>query len=306
MIDAHHHLEPTGHNQNGRSWSIQMALEQMDESGVTSAMAYAGPILGDPSSGARLACRKTNEWAAEICRAHPGRFGRFASLPMEDADSALDEIAYAFDELHVDGVGIAPRYGEAWLGDVRFRPIFEELDRRSAVVYIHPTRAGSCEAIATLNTTDGVIAAPWIEYPTDTARTVLSLWSARITRDYPNLRFLLCHGGGVLPILLGRFDGFRGWPAVGQERFSALFPDGVYAEFAKLYLECAQAYAPETIAMLRTLTQPSHLLFGTDFSYFPIAHSVRAFNALALPEPVRSAIAHDNAAALFGRWEAPA
>jgi predicted TIM-barrel fold metal-dependent hydrolase len=130
---------------------------------------------------------------------------------------------------------------------------------------------------------------------------VLSLWSAHVTRHFPNIRFVLCHGGGVLPILLGRFAGFSGWPAVGPERFAALFPDGVYAEFAKLYFECAQAYAPETIAMLRSVAPESHVLFGSDFSYFPIAHSVTAFNALDLPEPLRSGIAHDNAAAMFPR-----
>ena len=301
MIDVHHHFEPTGANAGGVRWSLQMALEQMDGSGVTSAIAYAGPIFGDENTGAQRECREINEWAADICRAHPNRFGLFASVPMDDVRAAETEVAHAFDVLKVDGIGIAPRYGTAWLGDVKFRPIFDELNRRRAVVYVHPHRSSSCNAIATLNTPDGAITAPWIEYPTDTARTVLSLWSGGVTRDFPDIRFLLCHGGGVLPILLGRFAGFSAWHAVGQERLAALFPDGVYAEFAKFYFECAQAFAPETITMLRSLVPPSHILFGTDFSYFPIAHSVSAFKALDLPQDVRLAIAGGNAAALLAR-----
>jgi predicted TIM-barrel fold metal-dependent hydrolase len=117
-------------------------------------------------------------------------------------------------------------------------------------------------------------------------------------------RFIFCHGGGVLPILLGRFAGFSGWNAVGPERLATLFPDGVYAEFAKLYFECAQAYAPETIAMLRALLPPSHLLFGTDFSYFPISHSVELFGKLDLPPDVRALIAGGNAAALLAHRHA--
>ncbi len=302
MIDAHHHFEPSGKNGGGVAWSVEMALEQMDSNGVRTAIAYAGPIFGDETSGARKQARETNEWAADICRTHSKRFGLFASVPIDDVRAAQVEIAHAFDVLNVDGIGLAPRYGIAWLGDAKFRPVFDELNRRRAVVYVHPHRSSSCRAIGTLSTTDGVIAAPWIEYPTDTARTILSLWAGGVTREFPDIRFLFCHGGGVLPILLGRFAGFAAWHDVGPERLDALFPDGVYAEFAKLYFECAQAYAPETVTMLRSLVPPSHLLFGTDFSYFPISHSVAALNALDLPPDVYRSIAQDNAAALLPRW----
>ena len=301
MIDVHHHFEPTGTNAGGRAWSTAASLQQMDENGIASAIAYAGAVSAAGTGDAGSACRRINDWTADIRRTHPTRFGHFASIPMDDTPAALTEIGYAFDDLAADGIGIAPRYGTAWLGDVSFRPIFEELNRRKAVVYVHPTRSSSCNGIATLNTSDGVISAPWIEYPTDTARTILSLWSAGITRTYPEIRFLFCHGGGVLPILLGRFAGFADWDAVGQARLSAMFPDGIYAEFAKLYLECAQAYAPETMAMLRSLVPATHLLFGTDFSYFPIAHSTAALRALDLPRDVFNGIAHQNAHQLFPR-----
>ena len=108
-----------------------------------------------------------------------------------------------------------------------------------------------------------------------------------------------------MPILLGRLAGFAGWQSVGPERLKALFPDGVYAEFGKLYFECAQAYAPETIEMLLKIVPPSHLLYGSDFSYFPISHSVELFRSLTLPDELRTMIAAANAKAILPRWSGP-
>jgi predicted TIM-barrel fold metal-dependent hydrolase len=303
VIDVHHHFEPSAKNVNGVPWTIEMALDQMDRNGVTTAIGYAGPLFpSDVRSGRKIA-RETNEWSAQLCRTHPGRFGLFASLPLADVEGSLAEIAYAFDVLHADGVGLATHYDGMGLGDPAFEPIFAELNRRNAVVYVHPANA-PCATASTLTYESDLISAPWIEFPTNTARTILSLWTAGLTRRLPDLRFIFCHGGGVLPILLGRFAGFSGWNAVGPERLATLFPDGVYAEFAKLYFECAQAYAPETIAMLRALLPPSHLLFGTDFSYFPISHSVELFGKLDLPPDVRALIAGGNAAALLAHRHA--
>jgi predicted TIM-barrel fold metal-dependent hydrolase len=301
VIDVHHHFEPSAKNVNGVPWTIEMALDEMDRNGVTTAIGYAGPLFPDDVQSGRKIARDTNEWSAQLCRAYPGRFGLFASLPLGDVEGSLAEIAYALDVLHADGIGLATHYDGAGLGDPKFEPVFAELNRRKAVVYVHPANA-PCATASTLTYESDLISAPWIEFPTNTARTILSMWTAGLTRRLPYLRFIFCHGGGVLPILLGRFAGFAGWNTVGPERLATIFPDGVYAEFAKLYFECAQAYAPETIALLRTILPPSHLLFGTDFSYFPIAHSVELFGKLDLPADVRALIAGGNAAALLPAW----
>ena len=304
MIDVHHHFEPTAKNHDGTPWSIEKALDQMDLNSIATAIGYAGPIFSSDNDNGQKRARETNEWSTEHCRAHAGRFGLFASLPMGDVAAALTEIAYAFDVLGADGVGLATHYDGAGLGDPRFRPIFEELNRRKAVVYVHPANA-PCPAESTLMYESELITAAWIEFPTNTARTILSLWTSGITRTLPDLKFIFCHGGGVMPILLGRLAGFTGWQSVGPERLKALFPDGVYAEFGKLYFECAQAYAPETIEMLLKIVPPSHLLYGSDFSYFPISHSVDLFRSLSLPDELRTMIAGANAAAILPRWSGP-
>lgn len=299
-IDVHHHFEPTHRNVDGTPWSIEAAVAQLDGNGVGTAIGYCGPVFETRERG-RTSARTVNEWATQLGAEHPGRFGLFASIPMLDVDAALEELAYALDVLGADGVGLAPHYEGAWLGDARFLPVFEELNRRRAVVYVHPAKP-ACPAAATLNDPQQLISAPWIEFPTDTARTILSLWASGLTRRLPGIRFLFCHGGGMMPMLLGRIAGFAGWAGVGEERLDALFPDGVYAEFAKLYFECAQAYAPETFALLRSIVPLTHLLYGSDFSYFPVAHSMELFGKLDLSAHERELIGARNAAALLPRW----
>jgi len=300
-IDVHHHFEPSAKNADGTSWTIEAALAQLDANAVATAIGYGGPILTTDVSAGRTTSRRVNEWSTDLCREHAGRFGLFASIPMNDVDGALAEIAYAFDVLKADGIGIAPAYDGLWLGNAKFRPIFEELNRRRAVVYVHPAARTGCDD-ASLGDENGLIQAAWIEFPTDTARTILSLWAAGTTRDLPDVRFIFCHGGGVMPILLGRIAGFVGWANVGPEKLRRLFPAGVYAEFAKFYFDLAQAYAPETFAMLRSIVPTSQLLYGSDFSYFAISHSMELFCELELSAGERRMIGGDNAAAILPRW----
>ncbi len=303
LIDIHHHFEPTGKNKDGDAWTIQMSLEQLDRNNVATAIAYAGPIMDTDAEAARRKARTTNDWSTRNCLDYPGRYGLFASLPMNDVEGSLAEIAYAFDVLKADGVGLATNYGSLWLGDPKFEPIFEELHRRNAVVYVHPAEAPCCTP-GTLTYEKAPIATAWMEFPTNTARTILSLWEAQTTRRFPNVRFIFCHGGGVMPMLLGRITGFADWRAVGPERMKQMFPDGVYAEFARFYFDCAQAFAPEAFDLLRKVVPPTHLLFGSDFSYFPVAHSVGLFAKLQITRELRQQIASTNAAALLPRWKA--
>jgi predicted TIM-barrel fold metal-dependent hydrolase len=298
VVDVHHHFEPTGKNVDGTAWTIGMALDEMDRNGVTTAIGYAGPLFPDDVQSGRKKSREINEWSMQLCRAHPGRFGLFASLPLSDVAGSLTEIAYVFDVLGADGIGLATHYDGRGLGDLAFRPIFEELNRRKAVVYVHPAKAPGVTA-SSLSYESDLISAPWIEFPTNTARTILSLWTAGITRTLPDLRFIFCHGGGIMPILLGRIAGFSGWKTVGPDRLHEVFPDGIYAEFGKFYFELAQAYAPETVEMLLKIVPHSHLLYGSDFSYFPIAHSADLFGDLQLPVELNAQISGRNAFALL-------
>ena len=275
----------------------------MDRNGVAAGIGFPGPIpvSTDLERGRKLA-RTYNDYAAQIGRDHPGRFGLFASLPMHDVEGTLKEIEYAHDDLKADGFGISTSYGDLWLGDPKLRPIFEELNRRNAVVYVHPNDAVCCTPTTMTYEKNGISGA-WIEWPMNTARTILSLLAAGHTQDLPNVRFIFSHAGGVMPLLISRIQGFTDWNAVGPEKLRQMFPEGLGAEFGKFYFECAQGFDASNFEAVRKLTPASHLLFGTDYNRFPIAHTVKIFESLKLSRDMKHAIERGNAENLLPRWK---
>ena len=277
IIDVHHHFAPEGLDNERRVWTVEGSIGEMDRNGVQVAIGSLPPI-GGREGGAALA-QRWNEWGAQLCQSHPGRLGMFATVPLRDIDAALATVAHAYNALSVDGVGLPTSDGDVWLCDERFEPLLAELDRRKSVVFVHPYATTNCRAVGRAYGGD-VVEPAWMEFPTNTARLILGLLVRGVNRRYPGIRWIFAHGGGTMPVLLGRIAGFDGWDTVGPERLEKLFPGGVYAGFADFYFECAQAYAPGSFALLQTLAAPSHLLFGSDYTYFPIGHSVRQMEAL--------------------------
>jgi predicted TIM-barrel fold metal-dependent hydrolase len=305
-IDVHHHVGPppssSGGNGGGPPWSPEIAIEEMDRNGVAAGIGFPGPIAVSADLGrGRKQAREYNEYGALIGKDHPGRFGLFAALPMHDIDGSLKEIEYALDVLKADGFGISTSYGDLWLGDAKFQPVFEELNRRKAVVYVHPNDAPCCTP-ATMTYEKQGISGPWIEWPMNTARTIFSFLLSGNTRQFPEIRMIFSHSGGVMPLLISRIAGFKDWSAVGLEKLKELFPEGIEAEFRKLYFEGAQGFDPVNFAALRALVPLSHILFGTDYNRFPISHTVKAFENLRLPSDSRRAIERENAVKLLPRW----
>ena len=294
LIDVHHHFAPSGKDNEGRAWTVAGSLDEMDRNGVDAAIGSLPPV-GD---GGPSRARAWNEWGARLCADHPGRLGLFATLPLSAMDDALGALAYAIDVLRVDGVGLPTSYGDVWLSDERFEPLLAEMDRRRLVVFVHPYATSQCRAVGTAYGGD-LVTPPWLEFPTNTARLILGLLVRGVNRRYPGIRWIFAHGGGTMPVLLGRIAGFDGWDSVGPDTLARVFPGGIHAGFADFYVECAQAYAPESFALLQRLLPASHLLFGSDYTYFPVAHSVRALDALKLGD---SALASGNALSLFPRF----
>jgi predicted TIM-barrel fold metal-dependent hydrolase len=303
FIDVHHHILPPGANAAaGPEWTARIAVEEMDRNGVATGIGYPGPILIDDRDLARRRAREWNEFGARLGTDHPGRFGLFATLPFDDVDGALTEIAYALDVLKADGVGIATSYGQAWLGDERFRPLFDELNRRRAIVFVHPADAPCCTP-STLTYERPGISGAWLEWPMNTARTIFNLIESGVVRQFPDLRFIFCHGGGVMPLLIQRIERFNGWFAVGPTRMKEMFPNGLTAEFRSLYFEGAQGFDRPNYDALTHFVPTSNILFGTDYNRFPIAHTVRIFDDLMLTAPVKRAIERENAEALMPKWK---
>ena len=271
-IDVHHHSISPAYKKhstrfgiaNARTdpallhWSPAAAVEEMDKMGIATAVlsiAVGGIRFGNDDA-TRALVREDNEFSAKMARDYPGRFGQFASLPLPDQDGSLKEIEYAFDTLKADGIALVTDYGDKWPGDPAYAPAFEELNRRKAVVFIHPTAPACCTKLMPN------VPESWIEYDFDTSRAFTSLLVNGAFEKYPDIRFVFTHSGGTLPSLTGRIEGLFP-PKVAGERA----PNGVDAEVKKLYFDVANGANPPALDALMAVAPVSHLLFGTDFPF---------------------------------------
>ncbi len=181
----------------------------------------------DDEVNSRRAC---NEYGAKLVQEHPTRFGLFAAMPLPDVDATLAEIAYVYDTLKVDGVGLFTSYGDTWLGNAKFRPVMEELNRRRAVVHVHPTAANCCR---NLEYAPGV-APGSMEYGTDTTRAIMGVAFSGDAARFPDIRFIWSHAGGTVPFLAGRIEG-------ASNNAKDRLPNGFIAEIRKFYYDLAGA-----------------------------------------------------------------
>ncbi len=306
-IDVHHHFfppawlehmqqRPPGPSPAMREWSTGRVLELMDKSGVATAIASMAPwgvAFGDTAQLPKFA-RICNDYAAQMIRDHPGRFGLFAAMPLPDIDASLKEIAYALDILKADGIGLVTSYGDKWPGDPVFAPVFEELDRRQAVVYFHPTTAACCG-----NLIPGVNPAP-LEWPFDTTRAVASLLFSGSLVRFPQIRFIFSHAGGALPALSGRITNM----SKTNKDLGKFAPQGIPAELAKLHFDTANAFFAPSMAALMELVPVSQILFGSDYPYFTLEENVAGIGEIRFTAAERQAINRGNAARLMPQYQA--
>jgi 6-methylsalicylate decarboxylase len=306
-IDVHHHFEPDvfvayrrAHNQGGpnAAWNVNKALEEMGKGGVeTSICSITQPAFAAGTvEEVRTAIRETNEAAAKYRADFPGRFGSFAAIPMTDVEGSLREMEYALDTLKADGLGVLTSYPDnKWLGDPMFDPIWQEANRRKVVVYTHPTEPWCCRGL--LKDVNPNI----VEFGSDTTRTIASLIFFGTTSKFPDIKFIMSHGGGTAPYVIERFlngtaaeivpgkvtKGQGGNGVVGSNPPKNV-PKGVLYELRKLYYDTAQAANPIAMTALRQLVPMSQIVFGTDYWFRGIEETVKnldtcgVFNAAEL------------------------
>jgi len=307
-IDVHHHPSPPsyastrGQDKNWKpgdeDWSVQKTLDSMDEGSVATSMLslpHAAQIWPGDRAEARRLARDWNEFMSRMAQDHPGRFGVFAALPILDIEGSLLEIEHAFGVLKVDGVTLMTNIGDRWLGDVHYAPVFEELNRRGAIVYTHPVAPDCCRGLLA-QTHDSVI-----EYATDTTRAIAQLLFSGSAARYPKIRFIFSHAGGTMPFLAQRF--------INAHRFSkgdakANLPDGVLPALNRFYYDTAQAAHPYAMSSFRQVVQLSQLLFGTDFPYVSAALTAKGLEGCGFAERELAGIYRENAVRLLPRLDA--
>ena len=239
-------------------WSVDAHIEMMNNLGIERAfLSLASPhsYFGDDVETVELT-REINEFGADIVKRYPQRFALFATLPLPLIDQSLTEIEHAFDQLNAVGIKLPTNAGGIYLADQRFEPIFNALNQRRAIVELHPVRP-AVAPIVPRNTPTAVV-----DYLVETTRTVSDMILGGLTARFNQIRWIIPHGGALLPSLVDRLVGMK-----------PLLPDksvDVRAEFARLYYDVAGFAVPNQLLGLLQMTTIDHILYGSDYPYaFP-------------------------------------
>lgn len=349
IIDVHHHIVPKEYVKslsdegvkkaigvNFPGWNVNKALKIMDKYGISkSILSISAPGVYFKDKNLELAMelsRLTNDTCRGLINDHPDRFGAFGTLPLPDIDAALEELKYILDELKLDGVVLLTNYDGYYLGDSRFDKLFIELNRRKAVVFIHPATPPGFEQ-SHLGFPEAMM-----DVCFDTTRTVFSMIVNGVTKNYPDIRFILSHAGGTVPytaarlsVLSSLFEGLGGvapYIAEGANLFTHLIPklrdnfpeqlnlylnfkenmpDGPEVYLKRFYYDTALSASPHAFACLQTLVDSSQIIFASDYVWatepaVPTTikgiREYEGFNANDI-----SNIMNDNALKLFPRFE---
>jgi len=298
-IDTHAHIVPDfyrkwladkGVDAGGLpvpTWSTRSTLDFMDVNGIeTSIMAVSTPGVepGKPVEARRMA-RELNEFSAKVVADDSTRFGFYATLTLPDVDGALAEAAYALDELNADGIVLHAHAKGIYLGDPSFDPLFDELNRREAVIFVHPSELAG-------NAVPG-IPAYVADFLLDSVRAAVNLSMSGTMDRCPNIKVILSHAGGFLP-----YSSVRMAPQASPKR---TLEDGLRL-FRRFYLDTALASTNFSLPSLLAFADPTHITYGTDFPYGPAAVGIMFTKELdAYKDADHSAINRGNAEVLFPR-----
>jgi predicted TIM-barrel fold metal-dependent hydrolase len=314
LIDVHQHLTPQVYidrlasigvmGSGEHPWpdcSVGKALDLMDRTGIAAAftsISSPGLYFGDDDFTRSLA-RACNDAMAELVRGKPDRFGAFAAMPLPDVDASLRELEYALDTLKLDGVNLVTHVAHRYMGHPEEAELYAELDRRRAVVFVHPVRP-NLDGLAPLAYSTGLT-----ELVFDTTRAIANMLFTGTLARFPNIRFIMPHAGGVTPFLLFRLSGQDANPKMRDK-----IPEGVAAYLRRFYYDVAQSAAPLSLRALSEVADPDRILFGTDYPYaltrekvvYDTIAGVRDYDGYDAGQ--RRKVERDNALALFPRFAA--
>src|SRR6266436_8284609 len=270
IIDVHSHPilpfgqgAPVGPGQKQPDWSVESALSYMEEHDISAC------VLSDPDSAnhttgqeARDIARRVNETLADSVSRHPSRFGAGATLPGQDPDGAMAEIAYALDTLKLDGVSTSTSVNDAYLGEPQFDPWFEELNRRGATLFVHPTFTKA--SLTLLNGLNPSV----LEFMFDTTRMIANMVATGAKKRFSNIKIISTHGGGTIPYLVNRIQVLEHVFGVGTGRLE-LSPEEVREGIASFYYDLPRATSEAQLGAILKLVPVSQLVMGLDNPFMP-------------------------------------
>ncbi len=312
LIDVHQHVIPDiykselarvgvlGSGENPwPAWSLQRQLELMDENGIDAVLlsiASPGAYFGDIEFTKPLV-RACNEAMMRMVADHPGKFGAMGFVSLPDVEAACRDVAYALDTLKMDGINLQSHTGERYLGDPEEDELYAELDRRKAVIFVHPQRP------PVKGMPRYAFPAGYTELTFDTTRAIANMLYTGMLAKFPNIRWIMPHMGGVAPFLLFRLSCIEDDPKARDK-----VPEGVETYLNRLWYDVAQSPSALALNALLEIADPSRILFGTDYPSARPAEKVMRDTVAAVrsfegfDEPLRAKIMSGNAQALLPRF----
>lgn len=304
IVDVHHHImEPkflelqearirrTGYwGAELTKWTPAWSIEEMDKVGAETtilSISAPGSWTGNVEESRRLA-RILNDYKARIAQDHPKRFGFFATVPLPDVEGSLREIEYALDTLKADGICLLTNYDGKYPGDPAFAPVYDEMNRRKAIVYSHSAAVDCCVNIMPR------VPMAILEFMFDNTRAIVSLLESGTFARCPDIKFIFSHCGGALAGVAGRVNGW-------SRSFADKAPGGAFAALKKLNFDTASMANPATFTAMLRLAGPKNILFGSDFPWGAMMASKEPLRALGLGVEELHDIEEGNARRLFAR-----
>ena len=312
-IDVHAHYLPQDYRQAALAaghthpdgmpslpeWNEPEALALMDALSIRTAMlsiSSPGVHFGDDAA-ARALARSVNQQGIELVRSRPERFGLFAALPLPDVDGAIAEAVHALDELGGDGVTMETNHHGLYLGDPALDPLIEELDRRRAVIFVHPT-SPNCAGCLSLAFDQP---RPIVEFIFETTRAVTNMLYRRTLQRFPNIRVIVPHAGAALPIVAARIAD----QAQNLSIDSPLTRNDVFEPLRLLHYDLAGSAIATAARALLDIADPSRIHYGSDWPFTPKESAIKLADEIDAAElfddDLRRRVLLDNALELFPR-----
>lgn len=264
--DLHHHIVPDFYVDEMKkmgisvagikwpTWDTKASMKMMDSFHIEKAfvsLSAPGVFFRDVDYSRNLN-RRCNEYIAAMIREYPDRFGGFGSVTLPDVPSALREAEYALDTLKLDGIALMSNVSGHYLGDAAYRPFFEEMNRRKAIIYVHPNEVPG--------KTDHLLLNPLYLWQNDTTKTIIDFIHSGYHRQYPDIRWVFSHGGGIIaPLFPTLIDALQKEnPDIAEELNSWK---------SQVFLDTASKAFDDQIPYLLEFSDPQHVVFGSDIGW---------------------------------------
>jgi 6-methylsalicylate decarboxylase len=305
LIDVHAHQFPQKYTdaiaRHGRqlfgpltSQTLDERLRLMDEAAVDVQVLSPANLVPyfESKADAVESARILNDGYAELTHRIPQRFKAYVSLPMPHVEASLRELERGLDQLGFAGINFGCSIMNRPVTETEFEPLYQEMNRRRAILFFHPIVNGLCSALLNDFNLGGAVGTTM-----EDTLVVLHMIVRQIPHRYPNIKIIVPHFGGLIPMLLNRMDNqvasaYKDLPEKPSATARRFWYDTVgHGSHAALRCAC-DAFGPD------------HLVTGSDYPVLlPYESYTKTFSYIreaGLPSDVAEQILHRSARSLFG------